>query len=80
MRVAATLSVCADCIAYLANGPDDIEAERLPDILAGIAKQGGDCAPGSDDNGFSWSPCDLCESPLGGDRYGAAVLVPESVA
>lgn len=72
----ATLSVCSDCLQFLANGPDDIDSDALEAIEAGLAKQGGHCVPacGDDCGGFSWTPCDLCERPLGGERHAAAVL------
>lgn len=79
MIVAATLSVCADCLEYLANGEGELEPERLADIRAGIERERGDVVLSGEDEGFSWSPCQLCESPLGGDRFGAAVLVAEGV-
>lgn len=34
----------------------------------------GNLVYGGDDLGFTWHSCDLCNSPLGGDRYSAHVL------
>jgi hypothetical protein len=39
------------------------------------------CDEGCDDEGhFSWSSCDICGSPLGGDRYAAHGIIAESMA
>ena len=86
MRIESELRVCGDCLQYLANGPAELEAEAVARIEAGTAKQGGDIVLGGLESeadadgglGFSWHACELCESQLGGDRYAAAVLVPES--
>lgn len=71
------LSVCVDCIAYLANGGDELEPSRAAEIAAAIERQGGHvvAACGADcEGGFSWAPCELCGSTLGGERHAAAVL------
>ena len=85
MIVAARLSICGDCLQIVANGSAglDLEPERIAEIEAAIAKQGGDVVPAGEEGeegAFSWSPCELCESPLGGDRYAAALLVAEGVS
>lgn len=82
MRVAAELSVCGDCLQYLANGPDELSPEAAAATAAGIEREGGHIVPACEpdcEGGFSWSGCELCLSPLGGDRHRAAVLVPEGV-
>jgi hypothetical protein len=82
MRVEVELSICVDCLQYLANGGEELEPARAEEIAAAIAKQGGDVVPacGEDcEGGFSWSPCELCGSALGGERHAAAVLVAEGV-
>jgi hypothetical protein len=45
---------------FPSSWPRDDGAEWSDDEMAG----GLDCEPS-----FSWSPCDLCGDPLGGDRY-----------
>jgi hypothetical protein len=66
------LNGCVDCVMAIANDeyPDDDERSRA--ILAGESKwwnEGYVVVNGSDDEGhFSWQPCDLCGSRLGGDR------------
>lgn len=64
------LEVCQDCLMYLANNelPTDSNTERDKAIVDGVHSLhhpavDGHCL------GFSYSPCDCCQSPLGGDRY-----------
>ena len=67
------LRVCTDCI--LAIGGEIPEDADLPAIAAGIeriSKEGALLA--GDEDGFSWSPCECCQSPLGGDRHIATIL------
>ena len=83
------LSVCADCLMFIANGdlPTDDDPERDAEIIAGVEREQASgshlCAGGIDDDpdapdegGFSWSSCDCCNSSLGGDRFKATLLVP----
>lgn len=64
------LEVCEDCLLYLANDelPPDSDTERDKAIVDGVHNLhhpavDGHCL------GFSYSRCDCCRSPLGGDRY-----------
>lgn len=94
------LDVCADCLAWAANGEwtdefGDVHyaaPEGWPGIDAGWEVNAGSdhsqCAHGpewretgsdtcptfADDSSFSWSPCDACRRPLGGDRYAATMV------
>lgn len=74
------LSVCIDCRMYVATGdlPDD--ASDAAAIVAGVEREQSDGAriciewDGEHDE-FSWRPCGVCRRPLGGERYGAVLLV-----
>lgn len=74
-----TVRVCVDCYMAAANGINDTYAE-WPDGFreawaAAVAREGGRVFdPVIDDSwdgphGFSWSPCEWCESALGGSRF-----------
>lgn len=74
------LSVCDDCIAFIANGD-----ENTPDIAARLecwwpTGSGWTLVPGSadedneGDSEFSWAQCDGCGTTLGGARYPAVAL------
>lgn len=70
-----TGKVCVDCLMVLAGySPDElgvdvsasiaaIERESAAGVTVDIACEE-DC-----EGSFSWSPCQLCESDLGGDRH-----------
>jgi len=67
------VSMCVTCLVWLANGDGDTERtegeeREFVDRLAS-RWDGWYLAPGaSDEEAFSWSPCDVCGSTLGGDR------------
>lgn len=69
------LSVCVDCLFFIANGdlPDDEkDAAR---VVAGVESFApGYVVAGDETDEFSWRPCECCGSKLGGSRHGAAVL------
>lgn len=77
------VSICVDCLVYEANGetPVDLDeaqtAEWLSRFHTGV---GADhwLALGDSEGSFSWYPCHICRSPLGGDRYDAT-LFPKRV-
>jgi hypothetical protein len=79
MIVKYTLSACADCIAYVANGTSpvpglgDIIEERLGAEDARNLVNADD----SGDDEFSWQFCECCGSRLGGSRGQLAVLACE---
>jgi hypothetical protein len=66
---------CVDCLMFCANGdfpPENTEQEdqKLIGAFHHIYDQGFDVCAGSEDEGlFSWTPCDICNSSLGGDRF-----------
>jgi len=73
------ISVCADCIGYIANSEfsPDLSGKDEKRILSHekyYTDQGYWIAGGGEDLGFSWQPCELCERPLGGDRYQASLI------
>lgn len=64
-------SVCRDCLMYVAYGHEN------ETMQAHIARTGGHFVPdGHSDNEFSWRPCELCGSTLGGSRHGVSLLIP----
>lgn len=69
---------CVDCLTMIANGDDSgMTPERSAEVQKAIGECGGyPVASCGDDceGGFSWSPCDLCGSRLGGERHPFAVL------
>lgn len=71
------LSVCVDCILYLANG-DEPEGEEAAEVIKRALMwkmaEGITVVACGDELGFSWSACELCGSRLGGGRYKAAEL------
>ena len=76
--------ICTDCGMLVENGECSGDAEtdaRCRDALKAESAEGHMwCVNGSDDEGtsnnleFSWLPCELCGSHLGGYRYAATVL------
>jgi hypothetical protein len=71
------VDICADCLLWWANG--DLSGIEDPDRIfvvmtaAGI-DEGYDVVPGETEGFFSKSPCDSCQSPLGGQRYTATMV------
>jgi hypothetical protein len=67
--------VCVDCYLFAANGPDDfMSAERVQELAT--AQTGLIVSPVSDsvtgepsEPSFSWHPCSVCGSHLGGYRF-----------
>lgn len=69
------LSICMDCL-YAAMSDEWPEDERVAqtvrDGFTELATDGYDLPVMTAEEGyFSWSPCDCCKSPLGGDRWDA---------
>lgn len=72
-----TFIVCVDCYYYAANGhADDTTQERRAEIEKAFASYGPNLVAGDDLAEFSWRPCQLCESPLGGSRHEVHKLSP----
>ena len=75
-RPADRLTACADCFQVIAGNLDvmDLDADREGEILTAINAIQNDgrrlyCDDDGSGAGFSWTPCDVCKSKLGGDRY-----------
>lgn len=65
------LSVCTDCLIVIANGDySGMDDKREQEVKAGIARCDA-LSAGTDEYGFSWRPCEVCHSQLGGDRHQA---------
>lgn len=67
------LNACVDCLVFLANGE---EPPERPNLRAEIEKAWPFTKwvlePACDEESegwFSWSPCDVCGSALGGERH-----------
>lgn len=79
-HVAGEYRVCVDCTMFLANGPDDLDAETVERVVAGVERiqaNGGHlvCTSSEEtDACFSWRHCECCLSPLGGSRHDATLL------
>ena len=61
------VSACVDCVVAIAN--DDytgMDNEREAEVRAALEKH--EYAYGGEELGFSWAPCGVCGSRLGGDR------------
>lgn len=66
---------CDDCVIAIAN--DDYSGLldfRAREIRAGIAAAPGYLVVGDDRDEFSFSPCDVCGSRLGGARTDVGVM------
>ena len=66
------LAACIDCIMATANGTDSLDSPDAA-ITYGMAvgrwhRDGYRLVNGGDSEWFAWSPCEVCESPLGGTR------------
>ena len=70
-----TGKVCVDCLMVLAGYPHDELGYDVSASIAAIERKASsgvyvDIACEEDcEGGFSWFPCSLCKSPLGGDRH-----------
>jgi hypothetical protein len=73
-----TYQVCADCVAFAANGPDDsMSAERVQELAtahSGVVV----CPIGGDDGemvepSFGRGSCAVCRDSFGGYRYDCTV-------
>jgi len=81
MRVRFEGECCEDCILLLANGecgtPEESDAhmQKIRNIWSEDEVRGMVASCDEDCEGpFSWSPCECCESALGGSRHKFAVL------
>lgn len=68
-------SVCHDCVIYLANNEivnEDLTHEVMQGFVQRITKGKGHFSVNSvvtESDNFSWNPCELCLSRLGGSRH-----------
>jgi len=81
------LDVCDNCAYAIANGAGEIDPEYADEgwhaaFDAGVEWEtadgwdlvSGDCGDEGEYCYFSYSPCDVCRLPLGGDRHLAHVM------
>jgi hypothetical protein len=71
------ISICVDCLQFLANGPDELEPTKAAEIAAAVEREGGHvvtACPEDCEGWFSWSPCGLCRDHLGGERHPAVIF------
>lgn len=78
-RVLTTLRICVDCMVSMANGEPHPNEEDFENVAGSPAYKGnvivnGDDGEDGEGYGFSWTPCEMCGSHLGGDRYQAVVF------
>ena len=78
-----TYSVCAECVMFAANGPEDsMSAERVREL--GRAHEGYLVFPVRDECGetcepsFAYGHCSVCHSSMGGDYYECEIRVTSS--
>ena len=79
-------SVCVDCLMFLANGdtPQELDEAGTEKWVAEFVRRTEGthiflAGPEDCEGWFSWSPCDACGSPLGGDRHPVVFELIEQV-
>lgn len=70
---ALNFAVCFDCICHIANNENSDDLSDIDHML--ILKATRNLCYDGEELGFSWTPCDACKRPYGGDRYKACKLV-----
>ena len=70
---------CNDCTGAIAGDSSGIEIDRREATAAGIKRIGHDLVIG-DEIGFSWAPCGVCRSWLGGNRHAVGYLAVQEVS
>jgi hypothetical protein len=77
------LEGCTDCVLYLANGdvPDE-DSGWSPEAVERNWKGYNVCVAGDENSEeyFSWRPCEVCGSKLGGNRYPCAAWKCETAS
>ncbi|RLA61249.1 MAG: hypothetical protein DRQ89_11665 [Epsilonproteobacteria bacterium] len=80
IKVENKISVCVDCINFIANGELPADTTESQD-KAWVDKINANWPPGeqqlvdADEHaGFETTPCDCCDSPLHGDRFSVLIL------
>ena len=62
--------VCVDCLVIIQNGTDGLDISREDMDRITTALEGWTISLDEDtETHFGWLPCDVCKSPLGGDRF-----------
>lgn len=68
-----TLDGCSDCLVWVANADDSgMTDERAAEVVTGVTEwndAGYYLVPEGKERGFSMTKCEVCKSPLGGDRF-----------
>lgn len=79
---ADTVAGCVDCILFLANGDEPEDREGLAEDIAEMWPDYHLVPAGGEDSEpwFSWSPCEVCGSRLGGNREAVAFWKCEAMA
>lgn len=83
--VAEKMEACTDCVLLIANGEvtdqhgNDIAEELAERIADHLGTEFAMCtlvveSSEDGDGWFSWSPCEICGSELGGDRHHVSAL------
>jgi hypothetical protein len=73
MKVTFSGRCCTDCLLFIANGDNESGVyERMTNVWT--QEEVAHMVAGDEEYGFSWGDCDGCESGLGGERYGFAIL------
>lgn len=70
-RKIRTYSVCLDCFDFAHHGDENLEPPRAREIeKAFLREEIHHLSPIGEDwtSYFSWSPCEICRSHLGGER------------
>jgi hypothetical protein len=62
--------VCVDCLMISQGLADELSISREDTERVATALEGWTISMDEDVEGyFGWLPCDICKSPLGGDRF-----------
>lgn len=80
MEAMYELSVCVDCVLFIANGDLPEDADRAAAIENGCIEwntRGAHLVLGDEDHGFCMSRCDLCGDRHYGDRHRVVGLTKE---
>lgn len=74
------IDVCTVCLMLCANGEYNDGENTARDCVRGQREKWGDNAAhftcGGEELGFSWSACEGCGNPDGGDRFRLNVMIP----
>ena len=65
--------ICDDCLMLLASG-EHTSTEHTNAFNDGVKAWNATPVPMDQESHFSWTPCDICESELGGNRTGVVFL------